>query len=253
MKIMELLILTFLYAKMVTEDDAMNITNELFAHKDIKYKNFHQKLMPTVNPDLVIGVRVPVLRKLAKDFIKQEESKDFLKALPHKYYEENNIHAFVIEQIKDFNEAIYETEIFLPFIDNWATCDMFQPKIFKKHKKELLERIKTWIKSEKTYTVRYAINQLMTHFLDEDFNPDFLKSVADIKSDEYYINMMRAWYFATALAKQYNETLPYITEKKLDVWTHNKTIQKAVESNRISVETKVYLKSYKIKNELPHI
>ena len=246
MKIMELLILTFLYAKMVTEDDSMNIINELFAHKDIKYKNFHQKLMPTVNPDLVIGVRVPVLRKLAKDFIKQEESKGFLKVLPHKYYEENNIHAFLIEQIKDFNEAIYETEIFLPFIDNWATCDMFQPKIFKKHKKELLERIKTWIKSDKTYTVRYAINQLMTHFLDEDFNPDFLKLVADVKSDEYYINMMRAWYFATALAKQYNETLPYITEKKLDVWTHNKTIQKAVESNRISVETKIYLKSYKI-------
>ncbi|MBQ4109634.1 MAG: DNA alkylation repair protein [Clostridia bacterium] len=224
----------------------MNIIKEILTLQDIEYKNFHQKLMPTINPDRIIGVRVPALRKLAKDFYKSGDFQSFLSSLPHKYYEENNIHAFLIEQIKDYDKAIYETENFLPYIDNWATCDMFQPKIFKKHKKELLERIKIWIKSEKTYTVRYAINQLMTHFLDEDFNPEFLKSVADVKSDEYYINMMRAWYFATALAKQYDATLPYITNNRLDKWTHNKTIQKAVESNRISKDTKVYLKSYKI-------
>jgi len=225
----------------------VNIQQELFKLQDLKYKDFQAKLMPTVDPDVVIGVRTPQLRSLAKEFAKTAEAEDFIKSLPHKYYEENNVHACIIEQIKDYKTVLAETERFLPHVDNWATCDMFLPKVFKKHTEELLERIKVWIGSDKTYTIRYGIKLLMSLYLDEHFKPEYLDMVASVKSEEYYVNMMRAWYFATALAKQYDAALPYITENCLDIWTHNKAIQKAVESYRITKEQKEYLKTFRVK------
>jgi len=221
------------------------IQNQLFSLQDKTYKEFHQKLMPTVPKDEVIGIRIPVLRKFAKDFSKTDDAKAFIKNLPHKYYEENNLHAFVVETIKDYETAVCETERFLPYIDNWATCDMFLPPVFKKYKDKLIKKIYIWIKSKDTYTVRYAIGLLLKLYLDADFKNEYPKIVSEVKSDEYYVNMMIAWYFATALAKQYDEVIPYITGKKLDTWVHNKTIQKAVESNRISRDLKIYLKSLK--------
>lgn len=225
----------------------MNIREELFKLKDDKYKAFNGKLIPTVSPELIIGVRTPQLRKFAKELSFNGSYGNFLEQLPHKYYEENNLHAFLIEQINDFDSALTKTELFLPYIDNWATCDCFSPKVFAANKQELLPRIYEWIKSENTYTVRYAIGLLMKYFLDDDFNQSFLETVAGIKSDEYYINMMIAWYFATALSKQYSTASQYIKECRLDTWIHNKTIQKAVESYRISDEKKDLLKKYKIK------
>ncbi|MEE1014349.1 MAG: DNA alkylation repair protein [Clostridia bacterium] len=222
------------------------IQKELFAMQDIGYKEFHQRLVPTLNPDVIIGVRTPHLRAFAKKFSKTPEHATFLKELPHVYYEENNLHAYLIEQIKDYETALKETERFLPWIDNWATCDTFLPKTFKKHKHQLLPTAKQWLQSEHTYTVRYGIGVLMHLFLNEDFSPEYLKLVAAIKSEEYYINMMIAWYFATAFVKQYDAAIPFLTEHRLPVWVHNKTIQKAVESYRISAEIKLYLKTLKI-------
>ena len=169
-----------------------------------------------------------------------------MKNLPHKYYEENNLHGFLIERIKDYDECIAEVNMFLPYVDNWATCDMMAPKIFKSHKDRLLAEIKKWIKSEYTYTIRFGIGMLMRFFLDEDFKEEYLGLVSGVFSDEYYVNMMRAWFFATALAKQYESTLPYIEKGTLDRWTQNKTIQKAVESRRIPEEQKTYLRNLKI-------
>ena len=218
---------------------------ELFSLRDLKYKEFHQKLMPTVNPHKVIGIRTPVLRKFAKEFSKREEATSFLKNLPHKYYEEDNLHAFLLEEIKDYEILIEELNKFLPFVDNWATCDMMRPKILKNHKTELLEDIKRWLNSKDTYTIRFAVNCLMNYYLEEDFKSEYLQWVKNIESDEYYINMVRAWYFATALAKQYDETVKILENNALDKWTHNKTIQKAVESYRITDEQKAYLKTLK--------
>ncbi len=218
---------------------------ELFSLQDLKYKEFHQKLMPTVNPDKVIGIRTPVLRKFAKEFGKREEAQSFLKNLPHKYYEEDNLHAFLLEQIKDYDILIKELKNFFPFVDNWATCDMMRPKILKNHKEELLEDIKKWIASKDTYTVRFAVNCLMNYYLEEDFKLEYLLWVKNIESQEYYINMVRAWYFATALVKQYDETIKVLENNELDKWTHNKTIQKAIESYRITNEQKEYLKTLK--------
>lgn len=220
---------------------------ELFELQDLKYKDFHQKLMPTVNPDKVIGIRTPILRKFAKDFGKRAEVEGFIKNLPHKYYEEDNLHAFLLEEIKDYEELIKELNIFLPFVDNWATCDMMRPKILKKHKPELLEDIKRWLSSKDTYAIRFAVNCLMNYYLEEDFKSEYLHLVKNIESDEYYINMVRAWYFATALAKQYDETIKILENNVLDKWTHNKTIQKAIESYRVTKEHKKYLKILKIK------
>ena len=203
--------------------------------------------MPTVTPDTVIGVRTPQLRAYAKEVFKSEYAEIFLSSLPHTYYEENNLHGFLIEKIKDYDLCIKHLNKFLPFVDNWATCDQLTPKIFKKHTDKLLKQIEIWINSEHTYTVRFAIKMLMAFYLDENFKPAYPKLVASIKSDEYYINMMIAWYFATALAKQYNETIPYLENKTLDKWIHNKTIQKAVESYRITDEQKTYLRTLKIK------
>ena len=229
------------------EMNYMNIQNELFKLKDKTYRDFHAKLMPTIDKELIIGIRTPVLKKFARHIKNTPEADEFLKNLPHKYYEENNLHAFLLEKEKDFDVAIYETENFLPYIDNWATCDGFMPKIFSKSHDLLLPKIKIWIKSDKPYTVRYAMLLLMKLYLDEHFEKEYLDMVASIKSEHYYVKMMQAWYFATALAKQYESAVKYIEGKKLDVWVHNKTIQKAVESYRIDKETKEYLKSLKVK------
>jgi len=227
-----------------------DLQKRLFDLQDKEYKEFHQKLMPTVNPDCVIGIRTPVLRKFAKDFAKEDGAEKFLNSLPHKYYEENNLHAFLLMDEKDFDTALAKTEEFLPYIDNWATCDVFKPKVFAKNTDKLIGKIDEWIKSGKTYTVRYGTGLLMSYYLDENFKEEYAKTVSQIRSDEYYINMMTAWYFATALAKQYDFVIKYLTEKRLPRWVHNKTIQKAVESFRISPETKEYLKTLRIKGDV---
>ena len=226
-----------------------DIRNELYKSQDIKYRDFQSKLIPNIDPETVIGVRTPILRKLAKDLSKNEDIRDFLKDVPHRYFDENQLHAFLISGMKDYDECLKELNCFLPFIDNWATCDQLSPKVFKKHRRELLPEIKKWIKSDETYTVRFGIGMLMEHFLDEDFDVSYPDLVASIRSEEYYVNMMSAWYFATALAKQYEDILPFIENNRLDIWTHNKTIQKAVESFRITDEQKAYLKSLKVKNK----
>lgn len=224
-----------------------DIREDLFANQDVKYRDFQSKLTPTIEANTAIGVRTPVLRKLAKDYSKRQDVDDFLADLPHKYFDENQLHAFILSEIKDFDECMGKLERFLPFVDNWATCDQMSPKCFKKNHEKLLPYLNKWIKSDDTYTVRFAIVTFMAHFLDDDFDEGYLKLVSDIKSDEYYINMAIAWYFATALAKQYDKTIPYIENKTLDVWTHNKAIQKSIESYRVTAEHKEYLKSLKIK------
>lgn len=221
------------------------ICRELKKLAESEYKKFSSGLMPTVGEDTVLGVRVPVLRKYAKELFNEGGYEPFFKELPHKYFEENNLHAFLIEQIKNFDEVIKETEIFLPYVDNWATCDMFTPKVFKKNKEKLLHYIKRWLKSEKTYTVRYGVKLLMTFFLDEDFDVAHMEMLSDIHTEEYYINMCVAWYFATALAKQEKSAVLYLKNEKLSPWVHNKAIQKAIESKRITPEMKEYLKSLK--------
>lgn len=227
--------------------DAENLVRErLFALQDEKYREFHSALMPTIDKNKIIGVRVPELRKLAKELYKNGAGETFIKNLPHAYYEEDNIHAFVVEQIKDFDVCLRETEKFVPYIDNWATCDMFSPKVFSKHTDIIYKKSLEWISSGKTYTIRYGIGMLMRYFLDENFSEKILKTVVGIKSDEYYVNMMIAWFFATALAKQYNSAIEYIEKCRLDTWVHNKTIQKAIESNRISKDKKDYLRTLKL-------
>ena len=228
-------------------DTEKYVCEKLFSMQDLKYKAFHSKLMPTVESDLVIGVRTPELRKFAKEFSKTEMSEEFLQNLPHKYYEENNLHAFMISSMKDFDKTVEKLNDFLPYVDNWATCDMMRPVTFKKHRTELLSEIEKWLKSDKPYTVRFAIEMLMVHFFEENFDVSYPHKVADIRSDEYYVRMMVAWYFATALAFQYEKILPFIENKTLDPWTHNKAIQKAIESYRITNEQKDYLKTLKMK------
>ena len=224
-----------------------DIQKELFRLQDPKYRDFQSKLIPTVDPETAIGVRTPELRYYAKQLIRNENVSSFLEDLPHRYFDENQLHAFILSEMKDYEACIEEVCRFLPYVDNWATCDQMSPKVFKKHRQELLVHIREWLASEKTYTVRFAIGMLMEHFLDEDYDEAYPEMVAGIRSDEYYINMMIAWYFATALAKQYESVFPYLEQGKLAVWTHNQTIQKAVESNRISPEQKAALKTLKIK------
>lgn len=215
--------------------------------RDEEYRSFHSKLMPETDPAVIIGVRMPQLRKLAKEISVIPEACRFMKQLPHRYYEENNLHGLLIEGIKDYDECMDALEHFLPYVDNWATCDMIAPKIFAKHREDLLVHIRAWLRSALTYTVRFGTGMLMRHFLDDDFREEYLDMVSALRSDEYYVNMMTAWYFATALAKQYEAALPYIEGRKLDVWTHNKAIQKARESRRVSQEHKEYLGTLKIK------
>jgi len=225
----------------------MDIREKLFALRDEKYKKFHISLIPTIDPDTVIGVRIPDIRKLAKECFNSGKYQDFLDALPHRYYEENNLHGYIIEQITDYNTCVKEIEKLLPYIDNWASCDTISPKVFAKHLEELLPRIDEWLNSQNTYTIRFGICALMKHFLDKDFHESVLKKVAEIESKEYYVKMAVAWFFATALTKRYSDTLPYLQNPILSPWVHNKAIQKAIESLKIPKNQKEYLKTLKIK------
>lgn len=224
----------------------MTITDQLFDLQDVAFGDFQAKLMPNINRNNIIGVRTPALRALARKIAKTDAAQEFIGQLPHRYFEENNLHAFIVAQTSDFDEAMRQTELFLPHIDNWATCDQFTPATFKKHPDELLKAVRRWIESSHTYTVRFAIKMLMTFYLDDLFCDEYPQMVAAVKSDEYYVKMMIAWYFATALSKQYDAIVGYLTEHRLDAWCHNKTIQKAVESYRISDERKAELKKMKI-------
>ncbi len=222
-----------------------NLEKQLFEMQDLKYRDFHSKLLPGIDRETIIGIRTPMLRKFTKEFAKTLEAELFLKDLPHRYYEENNMHMMIISWIKDYGVCLKEVKKLLPYVNNWATCDLPAPKCFAKHKEELLPEIRNWISSGETYTIRYGTGMLMNFYLDEDFRPEYLKLAADIRSEEYYVNMMIAWYLATALAKQWEATIPYIEERCLPEWVHRKTIQKAVESYRITPEQKAYLKSFR--------
>ncbi len=223
-----------------------SILKRLKSLRDKEYKDFHSALMPTVNPDRILGVRVPMIRKLGKE-ISADERMAFMKNLPHQYYEENNLHTIFISQIRDFDRCIKEIDLFLPYVDNWATCDMIRPKVLLKYPEKFLEKIKEWISSEHVYTVRFAVEMLMCYFLDDLFCEEYLRWVSDVKSDEYYIKMTQAWFFATALAKKWDSTICFLEKRKLSPWVHNKTIQKARESFRITKEQKVYLNTLKQK------
>lgn len=225
----------------------MKVIEELIKLQDKDYGDFHSKLIPDMPREKLIGVRTPDVRKLAKTFAKDPECQQFLNTLPHNYYEEYILHGILISEMKDYDQCITYLENFLPYVDNWAVCDLMNPKPFKNNRDKLLEKIKVWIKSNHTYTCRFAMLMLMKHFLDEDFKTEYLKMPASVHSDEYYVNMMMAWYFATALAKQWDATIPYFEQPVMDKWTHNKAIQKARESYRVTKEQKEYLKTLKIK------
>ena len=219
-----------------------SLQKRLFELQDTKYRDFHSKLIPDIEKERIIGIRTPVLRRFAKEFGKTAEAADFLEELPHDYYEENNLHIMLLTQVQDFGKCLEQIEKFLPYIDNWATCDLPLPKCFAKHKEELLEHIRSWIASGETYTIRYGMGVLMRLYLDEDFRPEYPKWVTGVSSEEYYVNMMIAWYLATALVKQWDTVIPYLEERRLSPWVHRKTIQKAVESYQITPEQKGYLK-----------
>ena len=221
-----------------------DIIDKLFKLQDKKYRDFQVKLIPTVSPDDIIGVRTPELKKLAKELVKNSNI-SFLDNLPHKYFDENQLHAFIISELKNYDECINYINKFLPYVNNWATCDQMSPKIFKKNRDKLINEIKIWINSKDEYTTRFGISMLMHHFLDSNFKQEYLKLVSNIKSDKYYVNMMIAWYFATALAKQYESAIIYLEDNKLDTWVLNKAIQKAIESYRITDDKKEYLRSLK--------
>ena len=215
----------------------------LFDMQDITYRDFHSRLIPNIEKDRVIGIRTPILRKFAKEYAKTDDAQKFIRELPHYYYEENNLHMMIITGIKDYDTCVIEIERFLPYIDNWATCDLPVPKCFYKNKEKLIDNVISWIKSDDTYTIRYGIETLMSIYLDDAFESSYPRLVSEVISDEYYVNMMIAWYFATALAKQWEAVIPYIEEKRLPEWVHKKTIQKAVESYRITDEQKKYLRA----------
>ena len=223
------------------------ILQRLFALQDLEYQVFQSKLIPNLAPDAMIGVRTPALRAYAKELVRRADVGDFLAALPHRYFDENQLHAFLISLGKDYGETLSAVDAFLPYVDNWATCDQMSPRAFRGHRSELLGEIERWMASEHVYTIRFAVGMLMQHYLDEDFDAAYLERVAALWSGEYYVNMMIAWYFATALAKQYDAALPYLEQRRLDAWTHNKAIQKALESYRVSDERKSYLRTLKIK------
>lgn len=220
---------------------------QLFTMQDMEYRDFHSKLMPTIPKECVIGIRMPDLRKFAREYAQNPDSALFLQVLPHRYYEENNLHMLLLCGMKDYGTCIEAMEAFLPYVDNWATCDIAAPKCFGKNKPDLLRHVRRWLNSSHPYTQRYAMGILMSLFLDEDFSPEFPDRIASLRSEEYYVNMMIAWYFATALAKQWETILPFLTEHRLSDWCHNKTIQKAIESYRITSEQKELLRSLKIK------
>lgn len=221
----------------------MNVTERLFELQDKAYADFHSGLVPNVPREKIIGVRVPDARRLAKEYGKDPECRDFLRALPHKYYDENVLHGILLSGLKDYEECVRAVEEFLPYVDNWAVCDILSPKVFRQHRTELIAKVREWSVSEKTYTCRFGMEMLMTHYLDEDFRPEYLEIPAGVCSEEYYVNMMTAWFFATALAKQWDAAIPYLRDNRLGAWVHNKTIQKARESFRITQEQKAYLKT----------
>ena len=229
------------------EEIIHDVQKRLFEMQDAEYRDFHAKLVPTMEKTKFIGIRTPMLRKFAKKFGKTEESEIFLQVLPHQYYEENNLHGLLIEQIRDYDKCLEELERFLLFIDNWATCDLLALHMMKKHRDVFIREVFRWIELDQPYTIRFGISMLMRHYLDEEFKTEYPEKVATIRSEEYYVNMMRAWYFATALAKQYENVLPFLEKRQMDVWTHNKTIQKAIESYRITSEQKEYLRTLRIK------
>ena len=220
----------------------MSVTERLLALRDPDYAAFAAKLVPTIPPERVLGVRIPQLRALARELYGTPEAEDFLTRLPHGLQEENHLHALLLERRKDFGQCLAEVERFLPYVDNWAVCDTLRPKAFARRRAELLPHVFRWLDSGETYTVRFGLGMLMANYLDDAFEPRFLDRAAEIRSDEYYVNMMIAWYFATALAKQYDAALPFLEQGRLERWTHNKTIQKAVESYRVSDEHKAALR-----------
>ncbi len=224
----------------------MNFTEELFALQDSSYGDFQAKLTPGIPREQFIGVRVPEVRKLAKRLAKEPGAASFLEDRPHKYYDENMLHALILSEMKDYEACVAAVDRFLPYVDNWAVCDILSPKIFRRNKPALLKKIREWSASEKTYTCRFGIEMLMSHFLDDDFKPEYLEIPAAVRSEEYYVRMMAAWFFATALAKQWDAAVKYVEEGRLDTWTHNKTIQKARESFRITAEQKEYLNTLKV-------
>lgn len=244
--------------------DLSPILRRLYAMQDIEYRDFQSRLIPNVSDEIFIGIRTPELRKYAKELYREEKDpvtgtirqgsslEGFLNTLPHQYFDENQLHAFIISEEKDFSVCISLIEQFLPYVDNWATCDQMSPKVFKKKKDALLPYIRKWISSGQTYTVRFAVGMLMQHFLDDAFDPAYPEIAASVQSEEYYVRMMVAWYFATALAKQYDAVLPYLEQRRLDPWTHNKTIQKAVESFRITPAQKSFLRTLKIPSRRSH-
>ena len=227
----------------IAEPIVSGIRAELSELNDPKYRELQIRLIPAVVPEAVIGVRTPAIRSMAGKLIRDKEICAFLNDLPHLYFEEDQLHAFIVSSIRDYPTCLEEVSRFLPYVNNWATCDQMSPKVFRKHRRELAEHIRKWLDSDRPYTVRFGIRMLMDHYLDEDFDPLYLKKVAGIRSEEYYVKMMIAWYFATALAKQYQSALPYLEDRLLDPWTHNKAIQKAEESYRISCDKKEYLKT----------
>ena len=221
------------------------IRERLFSEQDLEYKQFQLKLMPGVKEEKVIGVRTPILRKLAKEYVKHEDIDTFLRSVPHEYYDEYNLAGFIISELKDYDKVIEYIDLQLPFVDNWATCDLLSPKVFKKNRDKLKIDIEHWFSSNEVYTKRFAIEMIMSHYLDEDFDESYFPRIAEIRSDEYYINMMIAWFFATALAKRWDSAIKIIKNRKLQEWTHRKTIQKAIESYRITNEQKEYLRTLK--------
>lgn len=224
------------------------VKNEIYSARDDEYREFTAALLPSVEKERIVGVRIPLLRKYSQALIKEKRAADFIKDLQsHELFEEFAIHGFILEAEKDFNACVLAMEEFLPLVDNWAVCDSTNPKVFKKNKEALEGHVKRWISSDREYTVRYGIKMLMDHYLGESLEKRYPEMVADVKSDKYYVNMMRAWYFATALAKNWETVIPFIQEFKLDVWTHNKTVQKAIESRRLSPEQKEYLKTLRIR------
>ena len=226
---------------------AETVRGRLFALRDETNAAFMARLVPTLPPESVLGVRMPDCRALAKELCRMPDIGEFLTDLPHRYLDENNLHALILNEEKDCAAAVAAIDAFLPYVDNWATCDALRPKAFKKHPSALPDECRRWMRSGATYTVRFGIEMLMTHYLDEDFRPEYLEDVSIIKNKEYYVNMMIAWYFATALAKQYEAAISYIEQRRLDQWTHNKTIRKAIESCRITEERKAYLRTLTIR------
>lgn len=232
---------------MITDE----IRTELKSLQDVKYREMQVRIIPTVKPESVVGVRTPELRRMAQKYAQAEDVDVFLNDLPHAFFEENQLHAFILSGMKDYDACLEKLNRFLPYVDNWATCDQMSPKVFRKHRKELLNSIREWIRSKEPYTIRFGIGMLMEHYLDGDFDPAYPEMAAGVRSEEYYVNMMTAWYFATALAKQYDAVLPYIEEHRLDDWTHNKAIPKAIESYRIAPERKDYLRTLKTTKKKP--